>query len=146
MPDNMLTRCTACNYKFGTPTSQYVSDKLEPGTHRVGFDSVDIPDGSEATRLQAQVVCPWCGVCYTHIIIGNGESIMTDTLVKNDNSNPEVGERNELLEKVRRLNESIQEVEASKKNAAANYNDELHELKDELKDTLNLLKDTPTFS
>lgn len=61
---------------------------------------------------------------------------------------PEKGEkakvetRLELLERARRLAETIQQVTAQKAAASETYNGQIKEAKNELSDTLALLKDT----
>lgn len=68
---------------------------------------------------------------------------MSEELKPEQQSDSNIGEavdRNELLEKLRRLEERRAQVEADKRNAASAYNDELKEIKAELGDTLVLLK------
>ena len=51
--------------------------------------------------------------------------------------------RNDLLEKLRRLEEQYRAVEADKKAATSDYNDQLKDLKQEIADVLAALENTP---
>ena len=61
-----------------------------------------------------------------------------------DTSNENAGPgRTELLERLRRLQKQLQQVEGDKKSAATDYNDQIKDLKSEIKTTLVDLDDLP---
>ena len=68
---------------------------------------------------------------------------MTEAIAPASAEQAKKSDRKELLEKVRRLSESIQATESAKKAASKDYNEELKGLKEELHDVLDQLKDTP---
>ena len=144
MQINIVSRCVTCGCEIFERSHEYVKTKLEPGEHPAGNGSYVVPDTDQiAIRFKAPLTCQDCGTVYCHDVIMLGDEIVTQHLTPEENAAARPGERKELLEKVRRLNEEIVETEKAKKASASSYNDTLSELKAELADTLELLKDTP---
>lgn len=122
--------------------------------HTCGGKLVPCPDdgkpsgytAGKACEIHVRAKCEICGTLHVRTVKFNDEGkIMSDKV--DQTGKAEDGERAlsraELLEKLRTLQERIQQVEADKKNAATDYADQLKDLRGELKDTLATLKNAP---
>lgn len=134
--------CMVCGGVLERTDHPCVSSVLQPGLHGVYDEVIYVPAGQEFTRLQSLVVCSECRACYQYITVMNGDQIMKTATKPEKGEKAKVETRLELLERARRLAETIQQVTAQKAAASETYNGQIKEAKNELSDTLALLKDT----
>lgn len=82
------------------------------------------------------LACSDCGKEY----VKSGDKVVTEQ--NSPDGVSKASDRNELLEKLRRLEELRRDVEGMKKSAASDYNDQLKDINNEIQDLLAVLKDT----
>lgn len=92
--------------------------------------------------LPEKLVCEVCSTIHTVRYTKNGDGSMKANVTQGEAENSTIT-RPELLEKLRRLNESEADVTAQKKGEMAAFNDQLKDLKGEKKTVLEALKKTP---
>lgn len=122
-----------------------IKEVLPAGLHKVADNvlPVRVPVGEPWTLCTQLMRCMHCSTHCKHITLTNGDKTMTDIVTPVNAEEASKPTREELLEKVRRLSETIEDVTDTKKAAAKDYNDQLKSLKDEMHDTLETLKNTP---
>jgi len=101
-----------------------------------------LTDGN--TELLTPLTCVVCTTLHHRkdVITPGGVTVETNVIQDTSNENAGPG-RTELLERLRRLQKQLQQVEGDKKSAATDYNDQIKDLKSEIKTTLVDLDDLP---
>lgn len=136
-----MKSCINCGGEL-YPLDAEIIKVLPPGLHKGPDGVLPVPTGCEYRCHQTSVACADCGAYYDYMRITNGDMTMTEGMTPAQAAKAAEPTRAELLEKVRRLNESIANTTALKKSTAKHHNDDLKNYNLELTATLDRLKAT----